>query len=153
MITIGDILHPNCVDLNLTHTAQEAAILHTIDLLRGDERVLDWQALLKGIQSRDPCMAGGQEFDICIPHARTNAVDSMVMAAGRSVAGIERGGGKPRAHYVFVIGVPVQMASDYLRIIGALARIFRDTNAEAELRAAGSVEDFLACLQRREMEL
>jgi nitrogen PTS system EIIA component len=153
MITIGDILRPGCVDLNLAHTAQDAAILHTVDLLRGDERVLDWPALLKGIQSRDPCIAGGQEFDICIPHARTNAVDSMVMAAGRSVAGIERGGGKPRVHFIFAIGVPVQMASDYLRIIGALARIFLDEKTACELRSAATVQEFLGLLARKEMEL
>jgi mannitol/fructose-specific phosphotransferase system IIA component (Ntr-type) len=153
MITIADILLPHCVDLNLAQDTQEAAILHTIDLLRGDERVIDSQALLKAVLARDPGIAGGQAFDICIPHARTNAVESMVMAAGRSVAGIPRSGGGSRIHYIFVIGVPVQMASDYLRIIGALARIFRDEETEQQLRAAATVGEFVGILQRKEMAL
>jgi mannitol/fructose-specific phosphotransferase system IIA component (Ntr-type) len=153
MITLGDILRSQCIDLNLTHTSQDAAIHHMAELLRGDERVNDWPGLLRGIQSRDPCIAGGQEFDICIPHARTDAVNAMVMAAGRSAAGIERGEGKGRVHYVFVIGVPVPQVSDYLRIIGALARIFRHPETEQMLRSTGTVQGFLDLLVRKEMEL
>jgi PTS system nitrogen regulatory IIA component len=77
----------------------------------------------------------------------------MVMAAGYSQAGIGRGEGKPRVHYVFVIGVPVTMAADYLRIVGALARIFIKAEDDPQLLSAGSAQEFIDLLARREMEL
>ena len=88
MITIGDILRTKRIDLQLKVTAPEEAIYEVAMLLKDDERVNDWNALYSGLISRSPGMAGDGDFEICIPHARTNAVSSMVMAVGRSEAGI-----------------------------------------------------------------
>ena len=43
-----------------------------------------------GLKSKDPCVAVAEDMQICIPHTRTNAVDSMVMSVGRSEAGHPR---------------------------------------------------------------
>jgi mannitol/fructose-specific phosphotransferase system IIA component (Ntr-type) len=70
----------------------------------------------------------------------------MVMSVGRALEG-------EQALYIFVIGVPVALASDYLRIIGALARIFKDPQSERELRTAKTSEEFVELLVEREMRL
>lgn len=154
MITIPDILKPAHIDLALPGGTPTEAILHVASLLRGDPRVPAWQKFFAQLTSRTPCVAGGIEFEICIPHARTDAVNAMVMAVGRSAEGVRVADPPPAhlTHYVFVIGVPQALTADYLRIVGALARTFRDPAAERALRAAAAPADFLALLASHEID-
>lgn len=153
MITIADILHPEDIDLDLKMTNQEEAINYVASLLREDERVKDWGAFYEGLSGKAPCVAAASGSEICIPHTRTDSVTSMVMSAGRSAAGIQVPGMDTPVHFVFVIGVPVALAADYLRIIGALTRVFRDGSAKAQLRQTKKPEDFLRLLASAEMKL
>ena len=154
MITIGDILSPKQVTLELTATTRESAILEVAQLLRGDERVRDWNGFVGAIKTGNTCMANEAGFGVCIPHARTNEVSSMVMAVGRARKGIWFGEeGDPErvlAHYIIVIGVPVALAADYLRIIGAIARTFRSSKSEAALRGAATKQGFIQLLTENE---
>ena len=52
-----------------------------------------------------------------------------------------------------MIGVPVALAADYLRIIGALARIFKDPATKEKLRQTQNAEEFLQLLASAEMKL
>jgi mannitol/fructose-specific phosphotransferase system IIA component (Ntr-type) len=153
MITIGNILRPKRMDLTLGAAIQEEAIYRVASLLKDDDRVKDWNAFYSTLIGKNPCVANGNNFEICIPHARTDAVSAMVMAFGRSSlsANCENNGIKVR--YIFVIGVPTALAADYLRIIGALARIFKDPLAESSLRQASTVEQLLTILASNEMKL
>jgi mannitol/fructose-specific phosphotransferase system IIA component (Ntr-type) len=153
MITIADILHPRDIDLDLKSTNQEEAINHVASLLREDDRVTDWNAFYKGLGSKQPCVAAAGGTEICIPHTRTDSVTGMVMSVGRSSRGIEVKGADSPVHYVFVIGVPVALAADYLRIIGALARIFKDPAAKDALRKTSAPGEFLQLLASAEMKL
>ena len=98
-------------------------------------------------------MTNDHGSSLCIAHVRTNTVNAMVMAAGRSVEGIPLEGSSSNVRLVFVIGVPVALASDYLRMIGALARIFRTANGVEELISATTPEDFLERLCTLEMQM
>ena len=129
MITISDILHTDQIDLDLKMINQEEAIHHVASMLREDDRVKDWNVFYQGLSSTQPCLAAAGGTEICIPHTRTESVSNMVMSAGRSKAGIAVPGVEWPVHFIFVIGVPKELAADYLRIIGAMTRIFRDQTA------------------------
>ncbi len=154
MITIRDILKPRQVTLEIAASTRESAILEIAQLLRGDERVRDWNAFVTAIKVGNSCLANENGYGLCIPHARTNHVSTMVMAAGRSAKGIlfEPEQGNPlRVHTLIVIGVPTALAADYLRIIGAIARTFRSPQSEEALRKAQSGEEFIRLLAANEM--
>jgi mannitol/fructose-specific phosphotransferase system IIA component (Ntr-type) len=153
MITIADILHPQDIDLDLKTTNQEEAINHVASLLREDDRVKDWNTFYKGLGAKQPCVAAAGGTELCIPHTRTDSVTGMVMSVGRSAKGIMVKGADLPVHFVFVIGVPVALAADYLRIIGALARIFKDPAVKDSLRQAPTPEAFLQLLAAAEMKL
>lgn len=154
MITIADTLLVEDVALDLPVETPAAMIDHVARLLVNDERILDWAEFHRALNAHPPCRVSEEsDFGICIPHARTSAVSEMVMSAAR-VAGILRFPDCPQPiRYVFCIGVPQTMASDYLRIAGALMRIFKDTNAEQELRGASSPAEFVEVLCRLETKL
>jgi mannitol/fructose-specific phosphotransferase system IIA component (Ntr-type) len=154
MITISDILRPNHIALDLRATEAKSAIDEVTALLKNNPGVSDWDALHKGVHNAAPCLpepAGG--FSLCIPHTRGECVSSMVMSVGRSGAGIIFPGVALPVRYLFCIGVPRALAADYLRIVGLLARVFKDRAAEEELRVIQSASDFVNRLSVREAKL
>src|SRR5258708_4401072 len=56
MITVGTLLRPDHVALNLRSTAPTAAIDAVAELVKGDPALLDWQALLTGVHASAPCL-------------------------------------------------------------------------------------------------
>jgi mannitol/fructose-specific phosphotransferase system IIA component (Ntr-type) len=155
MITIADILHPKNIRFDLEHANQEELVYNVAMLLKTDEHVKDWQAFYDGLKAKDSCIYEEQGVRLCIPHVRANSVSMMVMAVGRSTLRPSAGDeySRPVTQYTFVIGVPIALSSDYLRIMGALARIFKKKATEARLRTALTPAEFLAVLVNREMAI
>ena len=154
MITLADILPAAHVSLAVAATTPAAVIDEVAALVKKDVAVVDWSALLTGVHASAPCLpetSGG--FAICIPHTRGECVSTMVMSVGRSAAGVAFPGVELPVRYIFCIAVPRALAADYLRIVGLLARVFKDPAAESELRAAESPADFIALLSRHEAKL
>ncbi|EDY17031.1 putative PTS IIA-like nitrogen-regulatory protein PtsN [Chthoniobacter flavus Ellin428] len=154
MITIADLLRPDHIALQTRAKDPKSAIDEVAGLLKSVPAVLDFQALLKGVQSSAPCLPEpGGGFALCIPHTRGECVNEMVMSVGRSEAGIVFPNVELPVRYVFCIAVPRALAADYLRIVGLLARVFKDRTSEAELRAATTGTEFVDLLSRREAKL
>ena len=144
MISIADTLRPERIRLSLTATAPEAAIRETAALLQSTPEVLDWNALLAGLLSRAPCLAERDaDFAFCLPHARTEAVNTMVMSIGIAPDGLVFPDCEKPVRYIFCIALPQAMATDYLRIVGLLTRILRDPANEAMLRSAPSATELI----------
>jgi PTS system nitrogen regulatory IIA component len=154
MITVADLLRPDHIALQLRASDPKSAIDEVAGLLKNVPEVLDFPALLKGVHSSAPCLPEpGGGFALCIPHTRGECVSEMVMSVGRSEAGIVFPNVEIPVRYIFCIAVPRALAADYLRIVGLLARVFKDRSAEAELRAAATGSDFIDLLSRREAKL
>jgi PTS system nitrogen regulatory IIA component len=154
MITIADLLHPEHVTLQARATDPKEAIKEVAALLKNVPAVLDWNGLLKGVNASAPCLPEpGGGFALCIPHTRGECVNGMVMSVGRSEAGIVFPDVDLPVRYIFCIGVPRALAADYLRIVGLLARVFKDRDAEKELRAVKTGAEFIDILSKCEAKL
>jgi PTS system nitrogen regulatory IIA component len=154
MITVGDLLHHGHVALQIRATNPTGAIDEIAALVKNNPAVLDWETLLKGVHASAPCLpepSGG--FALCIPHTRGECVSGMVMSAGRSETGIVFPGVAWPVRYLFCIAVPRALAADYLRIVGLLARVFKDRQTEETLRSAETASEFVELLTRREAKL
>ncbi len=161
MITISDILFPKHILLDLEDDTKEHLVERIAEKLKKDPRVTDWEQFYSGLAKGTSCMSKENGSVLCIAHARTTAVSAMTMAVGRvalppvaaPAAPAVPGESAVASKLVFVIGVPVALASDYLRIIGALARIFHTDKGEAALAAAPDAAEFLASLRALEVAL
>lgn len=145
MITIEDILSPKFVNLEIGAPTVEQAIFEVASLLKGHRHVHNWQGFYDSLKTGDPIMQSQRM--ILIPHARTEHVSSMVMSVGRA------GDVLPEIDYIFVVGVPVAMAADYLRIMGAIGRIVRHPSGAQALWKAKSPKDFIQVLASMELPL
>jgi PTS system nitrogen regulatory IIA component len=154
MIPLADLLLPEHVELHPRATSQSAAIREIAALLKDDVRVLNWEELHAGMQAAAPLITEqGAPFGICLPHARTDAVSALTMSAGRFDHGLIVEGCAQPIRYLYCIGTPHALASDYLRVVGLLMRIAKDPKAEEQIRVAATPEEFLATLTRFEAKL
>ncbi|XHR29940.1 MAG: PTS sugar transporter subunit IIA [Chthoniobacteraceae bacterium] len=158
MITISDILFPKHILLDLEDDTKEHLVERIAEKLKKDPRVTDWEQFYSGLQKGTSCMSKENGSVLCIAHARTTAVSAMTMAVGRVAIPPAATPALPSesgvaSKLIFVIGVPVALASDYLRIIGALARIFHTDKGETALAAAPDPAEFLSSLRALEVAL
>jgi len=154
MIKLRDALQPEHVQLSLACENPEQAIARTAELLRNDERIANWAEFVRELRAHPPCrVAESADFGICVPHARTDAVTSMAMSAARLTEPLKFPDCPKPIRYIFCLGIPQAMAADYLRIAGALMRIFADPETENVLAATKSREEFIRALERLEAKI
>ena len=154
MISISEILLPEHINLRLDASCPRAAVEELLFPLRGDIRIADWDALRAAILERDaPAIPAGPECAILIAHGRTNAVGSLVMAAGRSESGIPADGTGEKIRLVFVVGIPTALSQDYLRVVGTIARLCAKPDHLEKLLAVPKAAGFLELLLAWENKL
>lgn len=154
MTSLRTILPPAQIRLTLQAPDLAAATREVLELLRGDLRVLQWEALEKAVHDRAaaPLCAKGC-CGILIAHGRTNAVGSLVLSAGRFPAGVEDPATGQRVQLVFVAGIPTAFNNDYLRIVGTIARVCGNPDKNRSLLQATVPSDFIEILASGETEL
>lgn len=153
MTPIGDILQPEHVNLSLSAAGKLEAVEEVLSKLNGDPRVKDFEAFRKVVINRDAAAISENGWGICIAHGRTEMVSELIMAAGRSAAGISCRDVPDPVRLVFVAGIPSAFNSEYLRIVGAIARICRDKHQIDRLLAAKTAEQFISLLGAGEVKL
>lgn len=154
MNTFADLLQPEHIALHPKARSRDAAIKEIAALLDDSVHVLDGEELFRKVNASAPCvMEQGADFCVCFPHARTPAVTSMVISVGRFDRGLSITGVEMPVRYIFCIAVPPEMATDYLRIIGLIARIAKDPQSEQAIYSAETAEEFIETMVRLEAKL
>lgn len=153
MIPISEILTPSHINLALAASDQAGGVQEVLSKLNGDPRILDWGALREAVTERNAPAISCGSCGICIAHGRTNSVQSLVMAAGRSAEGLVSPNISERVRLVFVAGIPAAFQSEYLRVVGAIARLCHDQAFLGKLLSVQGPEDFIGLLSLGETKL
>jgi mannitol/fructose-specific phosphotransferase system IIA component (Ntr-type) len=143
------IAQPDVVVLDLAATSREAALRLLHAALAREPGVIDPQLLLRDVLERvmvaPVCIAA----DVALPHARTAAVDRIVLGVARlAEPGVAFDGEHPNVRLMFMIGTPRQQVQEYLRLVAAISRLLRTEGARAGLLAAKTELEFRALLAR-----
>ena len=125
------------INLDLLSERKEDAIRELARLMESTQGVIDFDLFLEDVFERERLGTTGIGDGIAIPHARTDAVDQLVIALGRSARGVEFESldGK-KVTLLFLMGTPKGSVSHYLKILAQLTRLlkegtFRDKLLEA----------------------
>ena len=138
-----DLVEPGRVGLEVAASTRDEAIRAAVNLLQGDPRIGGWDDFVAAVNARpivDFCSG-----EICLAHGRGGAIKGLALAAARIQPGPDASSGLPRL--VFVFGIPAAMAEEYLRSVGALARVCGDPAKVAALLEAPTAGDFAGLLE------
>lgn len=152
-LPIAKLLKPNLIKLDLNETKRTAAI-HEVTLLLADHpnvKNLDgfYHEVLERERVEPTCLGSS----IAFPHARTDHIKQIVLAVGRSVKGIHFENANETIQLIFVIGTPNRLVTEYLALVGCLARILKETTVRDKLLKAETPQAFYDTLVEAEEKM
>lgn len=145
------LLRPAAIQLNLKAREKTAALREVAELLAQCGCVANFDAFFNEILERERVSNTALGHDVAIPHARTEQCSEILIAVGRSPEGIdfEAKDGDP-VRLIFLIGTPKQMVTEYLRVVGNLARLLRQDSLRQQLLEAPDTAAFIKAIDAAE---
>ena len=150
-LKVAALLRPETINLNLQSRDKIGVLREVANLLAQSQRVANFEIFFSEILERERISTTALAYDVAIPHARTEQCTEILLAVGRSVAGVDFGvpNSQP-VRLVFLIGTPKQMVTEYLRVVGNLARLLRQDSLREKLITAADAREFIQLLDAAE---
>ena len=145
-IALAELIDSRQIALDLRARTQTEALREIADLLVANAKIDNAERFVNKVQQREKTNSTYAADGVAFPHARTDLVDEILVGIGRSESGIPWTGKGEIAHLIFLIAVPERLVSDYLVVVGAIARITKDRPLRTLLLHAENVDDFIATL-------
>lgn len=144
MARIQDLLDGDLIIPEIKARDKAGAIGEFASLLAAKGKVRDREDLMRVVLAREAQGSTGIGEGIAIPHAKSPALDSMVVAFGRSLPGVDFQSldGKP-AHLFFLLVTPEGQPAEHLRTLARISRIMRNPALRARLLQSGSGAEML----------
>ena len=147
MIALEEALTLRNIALDVDATDGTAAIEKAIGLLRNDPQMLDWNAFSDSVAEREKKNGTSVGGGLMLPHGRGDFVKQLVMSFVRLRTPVLTNGEEVK--FIIGVAVPSSMAADYLRLVGAMARAFRDEKSKARLESFATAGELLEWLGDR----
>jgi fructose-specific phosphotransferase system IIA component len=141
-------LDPACVELALKGRTKEEIITELVEALAQCGRVRDTQRLIQDVLARERSLSTGMSDGIAIPHARSDAVETICFAMGIKSEGVDFGSldGQPARIFV-LIASPQHSPGPHLQLLAALGGLLKEEPLRAALLGARTPEELIAILR------
>ncbi len=148
---VAALLRPETINLSLQSKEKASALREVAELLKHTGCVGNFEAFFQEILDRERVSNTALGHDVAIPHARTEQCSDILIAVGRNNEGVdfEAKDNQP-VRLIFLIGTPKQMVTDYLRVVGNLARLLRQDQVRQELIEAPDAAAFIKIIEKAE---
>jgi mannitol/fructose-specific phosphotransferase system IIA component (Ntr-type) len=147
---ISSLLKPDQIKLELDQAKRCNAINEVAQLLQHNPNVTNFAGFYEELLARERIESTCLGNEIAFPHARTDSLKGMVLAVGRSTGGVWFENSSQNVKLIFVIGTPKRMVTDYLSVVGGLARLLKDATTRESLLTVQGVDEFIATLTKAE---
>jgi len=151
VVNISDLLNPAYIDLNLLATDKESAVKAVAYMGKDHPEIDDFPSFCRAVYEREAAGSTSIGRGIAIPHARTDVLKQMVLIVARCPEGISFGekDAEP-VRFIFLVGTPKRMVTDYLRIVGSLARCMKEDGFRQRLLKATTPAEFIEVFKGKE---
>lgn len=151
MAKISELLPRSAIVLDLQSKEKFAVINELVRPLVAAGAITEESEFVSAIVRRENMESTGIGVGVAIPHARTKAVSSIVLAFGRSDSGVDFNSldGKP-SHLIFLIAAPEEQKTEYIMTLARLSKLLRKDEVRIGLNKAGSPDDVLRVIMQHE---
>lgn len=139
---ISSFLTEGRILLDLDAPSKDEALDELLAALAGAAEINDFDQYVADVRSREALGSTGIGDGLAFPHARSNAVDKLVIVFGRSRSGIEFDAidGKP-VHLIFLMAAPNADLSIYLKVLAHVSLLLRRESLRQALLSAGAAAE------------
>jgi fructose-specific phosphotransferase system IIA component len=135
------------VVFDLKADAKQAVLEELVALVSESKMVKDRAELLSDIKEREELVTTGVGYGVAFPHAKTRAVKGIVIAFGRSQAGIDFDAMDHKSvHLFFLIAAPEDAVGAHLNVMARLSYLMKSEENRQALLKATSPGDVLSLM-------
>lgn len=141
---LSDLLTPERVKVPLASHSKDEVLRELVQLAVPSASVAVLEQIVTAVRDREKLLSTGIGSGIAIPHGRTPAVESLILAAGVAPDAIDFDAldGKPVSLFFLLLG-PDSAAGAHVRALGRISRIVRNEAMRDELSHATDADSFL----------
>jgi PTS system fructose-specific IIC component len=151
VLKISDFLKSEAIVMEIKAKDKIEALNELVEHMVLNKYVKDGEAFVKALAKRENLESTGIGDGIAIPHARTDAVQDLVLAFARSPQGVDLSSidGKP-SYLIFLIASPENKKSEYIMALAKLSRLLRKLPVREKLRNAKDPDEVLSVIKQNE---
>lgn len=130
---------------------KDDVINELVDLLKGDERIIDLEEVRNCVFEREEKMSTGVGKGFAIPHGKTNSVNDILAAFGKSETPIEYNSldGEP-VHLVFLLIGKENLVAKHIKLLSRISRLMNNEEFRKKLINADSKESIRKIFEEEE---
>ena len=146
---LRDFFQPERVELHLRGDSRNDILEALISLLELDDR--SRTVLSRTLRRRENLGSTGIGRGIAIPHCRSLVVTRLHMAYGRHPDGVDFRSidNRPARHFFLIVAPPLEVAGQYLPVLGRVAQFAKEADVPGRLAALTSATEFLELLDAK----
>lgn len=148
---ITEKLKKSCVRVPLEATEKTAAITELVDLLRDDGAFEDRDAVLRAVLAREQTRSTGIGQGLAVPHGKTPACGSLVMAVGKPHTPIDFGSDDGKACDIVVLLVsPVDKTGPHIQALAGVSRLWQNSDFRSSVLRSSTADELFAAIEKHE---
>lgn len=148
---LSTLLNREAIIVPLQNFEKSAIIEELLEAVSRTGRIINREKALQALTERENLGSTGLEKGLAIPHARTNAVDGIVMAVGIASEGIDfqSADGEP-THLFFMLLASEAVTSNYVQVLAMIARLNLQSGFRRKMQEAQSVDEVIEIIRQAE---
>ncbi len=146
-MAVKEILDRRVIDLDMTAANKDEVIRYLAGLLKTAGYIDDLEGYIRDVYLRESEGITGIGGHVAIPHGKSDSVERVGIAVGRTRSMIEwesYDGEKSDLFFLFAVPSDPEGARDHLKLIAELAGKLGNDQTMEKLQSAKSYEDLLA---------
>ena len=148
---ISELIRKEYVSLSLAANSKEEAIQQVAQLAKGHPTLGDFPSFCRAVYERESTGSTSIGYGVAIPHARTEQVKDLLFIVGRLTEGIKfEPTDEIPVRLIFLVAIPKRMVTEYLRLVGTLARHLKNENLRQELLNAADADTLIQAFTKSE---
>ena len=148
---VHELLNTNNILTEFKTENKNDVINELVDLLKGDKRVLDLEDIRKCVFEREEKMSTGVGKGFAIPHGKTNSVEDILAAFGKSESPIEYNSlDDEPVHLVFLLIGKENLLAKHIKLLSRISRMMNNEEFRKKLIQAKNKETILELFQEEE---
>ena len=149
---IADYIKVDTINLNLESKNKNAVIRELYNNLKQTNLIKDEEQGLNDIFKREDMGSTGIGKRIALPHAKTKAVDELMITFGISRNGISYNSvDDENVNIFFMFLCPENKTREYLKVLARISRLIREEKFVNDLLKATSNQEILELIRKEEI--
>lgn len=146
-MNLDKCISKDTVCLHLKSTTKEDVLGEMVDLLIAGGKVTNRESVLKAIREREQKMSTGMQNGIAIPHAKSDAIETLVAAIGLKPEGMNFNSldGKKTTIIVMTLS-PTKRTGPHIQFLAEISRQLNDQDVRDRILASVSAEELISIL-------